>query len=633
MSDPRSPYGNGPDNQGQHNEWGSTPQGAPENQQFSAPTFGAPSQYGTTSQDSYGQQVHGGGEFHHGGQTAQPAAPNFGDQQFSAPYGAEAQGPTRETWSPQSNAPTQGWQQDYSAPAAQGQQPYAAAQQAPQAYEQAQQTYSQAQQPYGQAQQAPAFGGYPAQPGQPGYPVGDGFPAQQSKKGNGKKIALIVGAIAAVLLLVGGIGGWMLFQAKVGGANSAQGSVEKTLKAASSINVEDAILSLAPSETDMVKDALQKVTKDDKKDLPDGVPSLDQSIKDLQRELKTKHENLKFTEEEIKSGSTAVPDVKVVEISEGKIVFEGDSGKVAEAMQHVGQAVAYQTKINAGVANDEAAAEARKVERPNVTLPRTMTFRNGGVESGSENGSSIPEHSLKFVTVHEGSGWYVSPIMTGLHSAITSQASLMGGASSKAPATEVKPVIGANTPEEAGLKLVEGIRDTVVGKGDGSAVAGMLPKPERRILSLYGLPFVDQLHSSTSSTMSRVKVDISGGFKKTDFAGPTSILPDHLKVKVTSADSGSSSSSSSRSSRSSRGEAMELELDGQCASMQGKRQCLTDLKPWRALGLDRVGFVVEQEDGKWVVSVFKTTQQALSTAADNYVKLRNEGRLSELTSV
>lgn len=435
-------------------------------------------------------------------------------------------------------------------------------------------------------------------------PQGDGPTPKRSRRG---AVLAIVAATAVVLLGLGTWGGIALFGV-FAGARSAQGATEKFLSSVATFDVMGAALALAPSEAAMFKDAAEHLLSDDfgRPPTSSAIPSLKEGLDHATAALDVEFEDLEYSTEKV------VDEVELVTIESGTMIFDGDEAELRTALAEIGAALTYEQELASGASEEEAAAaanEAFKDEPVNVDLPYRYD-----IEQGGPDGEAALPGGLQFVSVHEGSGWYVSGIMTAAQ-IITKLGMGLSGSSDafpELPANHLAEQAGAPTPEDAGLVLVESVGEYLGSPTQSTmdAVAGAFITPERRLLSLYLLPLAQ--HSLEGASPSNATFTVTGGgFRTVTAHGETMILPDKLELA-----NGASST---------------LTLDGYCQSVDtSPPDCLTDWKGFSALGLDELGLVVKQEEGGWVVSVMQTIGLATKVAADNYIRLRDEGRLDEL---
>ena len=424
-----------------------------------------------------------------------------------------------------------------------------------------------------------------------------------------RTLVTVIAVVAVALLGLATWGGIALF-GMFGGARSAQGAAEKFLTSMTSLDFVGSVLSLAPSETEMFKDAAQHLTANDygRPEEPSEIPSLKDALDHVKSAIDVTIEGLDYETERV------VDEVEVVTLTAGTITVDGDRAKVADALAEVGAAITYEMAIAGGATESEAidaGADALHDTDISVELPYTYDIQHGG-----SDGSAPLPGGVHFVTVREGSGWYVSGIMTAAQMIYSSALADGVGAGDlpKLPADSLAAPAPAESPEDAGLALVERFTEIAAAPKSQSkqdAFAGTFITPERRLLSLYLLPLL-QAALGGSSGADLVQVEVDGGFTSINGHGETMVLPDQLELTTRSPDS-------------------VVVLDGYCVQTDGNpRSCLTDWRGFSKLGLDELGLVVRQEHGGWVVSVTHTIGLVTRVAADHYLELRDSGRLDEL---
>ena len=533
-------------------------------QGYGQPGIGAP---------PYGQQDHG----QHGYGESTAGKSGYG----SPPYGQQHYG--QQPGYPQ----TYGQQPGY--PQTHGQQPGYG------------QVYGQ-QPGYGQALGAPAYG-------TPGPAPASGAPQRAPGGAPKRRRGLLIGITAAVTVVVLGLGAWGAFAllGRTGGAPTPEAAVENLLGAAAKFDQIGTALALAPSETELFRGAMERLL-----DSGYGQPPENSDIPALQDSFERLHQALRITVVDLElSTKPIVNEVELVTIDGGRIEFEGEQQAIDEALLDIALAGEYEAGIQQGLSVDEAIAQARAnaVYRvSDLDLPATYDFRTGW-----DDGTGALDEPIRLVTVKEGSGWYVSAIMSTVHFAIE-QMNAGGSRSVDAPASGVADATPAATPEEAGTRfgdsILAAVEDTMTRSGvPGQEAAGMLALAERRLVSLYVVPLLESLQPTTSPVGGSADnaFSTSGGFRAFEYDGRTMVLPDEYTVTI---------------------DGQSAVLDDYCLrTPDGQRSCLNDEKWFRELGLDRLGIVVVQEQGGWVVSVYETAGIAFETAMMRYLELRDAGEL------
>jgi hypothetical protein len=530
-----------------------------------------PGQYGQGQygQHQYGQQDYGQqqyGQQNYGQQGQYNEQQQYGEQQ----YGQQPQFDQNQYGQqPQYDQNQYGQQYQYGQQQGYGdQQQYA------------QQSYGDQQYGYQPAQ------GYAGQDANAGNPWQGGQAAQGSGAKRRRPWLIPVAIVAAVLLVGGGIwGGISLFGNMGRGAASPDEAVDKLLNSAAEVDYLAAMSNVAPSEADVFGTAAQRLLDSDFGDIGDGV-SLSDGLDRLGDATETTTSGLKYETEELADG------VERVTVTEGEITVDGDVDEIEAALESVVRSLAYEGFLLEGMDSDEAAAEAEEVAADAAEdftaaedYPQTMDFAE------EDEANSI-------IAVEEDGKWYVSFALTGADYALS------GMSGEGATSIDEIPANGADSPEEAGMQFANGFAEVMSG-GDSKSVIEMLSRPERLVMSMLYQDF-----GQGTTYPSSDQVEVSGDFESFDVNGTTMILPDNLVI-----DDGYS----------------QVTFDGTCVNeASGYQSCLEDVAPLKALGLDKLGIAVIEEDGKWVVSLYKTAEVWLDTAVENYLELRDEGRLDEL---
>lgn len=337
----------------------------------------------------------------------------------------------------------------------------------------------------------------------------------------------------------------------------------------------------------------------------DAIPPIFDSLNAVQKSVKVTRDGFEYETEEIVEG------VEVVTITEGVIVIDGDEDAFRDALVDLARGIRYEAEISSGASEEEALELALEMTDDDLDVEFPYEY---DISGGGEDLQGFPE-GLDVVTVQEGSGWYVSQIMTGVNFAATGLGTSLTGTEGWPVGDSVVDAQPAESPEAAGLQLAEGLANyfsLAGGAGDADIELGIstLTQAERTLASLYLLPWLEDVAGGASGGFDYTH-SITGGFEEFEFGGKTMILPDSLEVTFD-------------------GETA-VTLDGYCATAFGDDSaCLTDWHAYSELGWDQLGLVVVQEDGGWLVSPYQTVEIYLETATERYLELREEGNLDVL---
>lgn len=453
---------------------------------------------------------------------------------------------------------------------------------------------------YGQPVASPsapqgAYGptGYEGGAGMPPLPPG---PVPARRKRRGMWIAIAV--VAALVLGGGGWGAYALFTAFRGSA-SPEAAVERYISAMTEMDPVQLALSMAPSEAGLIRPFGEDLLKTPLRDAKS--PTIGDILDRLRGAVSVSRDGLEYETTEITEG------ISQVRIVAGSITFDGDEGKIRDIVRELVDGLVYNAALIAGESESEAtsrAADAASEVNGDFSWPLTMTFDRSGMQGESMSQPSSVAQMSSFTTVDEN-GWYVS----GMLSTVSSIAVGMSG--SDVLGGEPFAAAGAATPEEAGMQLVNGLRKLDTNSGL-EQIAGVLPLAERRVLGVFR-----DLISKADLTVSATSV--SGGFTSSVSDGVTTIHPDKLRIEY---------------------DGDSVEFDGTCISQtragyrssspRTETYCLKDVPQFETLGLTDIGIVTVEEGGRWYVSLIATGAHFMQVALDNYVSLRDQGRLAEL---
>jgi hypothetical protein len=344
---------------------------------------------------------------------------------------------------------------------------------------------------------------------------------------------------------------------------------------------------VAPSEAAIFTTAAERLLASDFGDVGDGV-SLSDGLDDLASASTTKTEGLEYETEELAEG------VERVNITAGTVTVDGDQDAITQATESVIRSLAYEAALLQGESESEAASSADDAAEEAMAeynfddeYPQTYDFADEDFNS--------------LISTYEDGKWYVSVMLTAADYA------LGGMSGDKMSSIDVVDGDGAASPEEAGMQALESVFELGAGGGDFDTAVSAFAQPERLLFSMFS-----QTYGSSGGYGGYYDYTFGGGFTTIDVNGVTMIRPDNLTI-----DDGYNT----------------ITLDGTCyddGSPYSDPGCLSDVPVASALGLDELGIAVVQEDSGWVVSLYKTAEVWLDTAVENYLVLRDEGRLDEL---
>lgn len=548
------------------NQWRGTPPEGQGGQAWPQHEWSQPNQPGGSG---YGYGTDAQGQQYGSGQQGYGQQPGYGQQQN---YGQDGQYGQGQQYG---QAGQYGQAQQYGQAEQYGQQ---------QGYGQ-QSQYDQGQQQFGQPQY-----GYQAAQGYAGNDANAGNPWQQQGQApkRRRKWLIPVAAVAAIAVIGGAIwGGIALFSGQGRGAASAEEAVDNLISSGTNLDYIGSFAMVAPSEAAIFTTAAERLLASDFGDIGDGV-SLSDGLNDLASASTTTTEGLEYETEELAEG------VERVNITAGTVTVDGDQDAITQATESVIRSLAYEGALLQGESESEAASTAEDAAEEAMSdynfddeYPQTFDF-------AEEDFNSL-------ISTYEDGKWYVSVMLSGADYA------LGGMSGDKMSSFDVIDGNGAASPEEAGMQALESVFELTSGGGDFDTAVSTFAQPERLLFSMFS-----QSYGSGSGYGGYSDFTFGGGFTTIDVNGVTMIRPDNITI-----DDGYST----------------ITLDGTCVrrdSTYSDDMCLEDLPTASALGLDELGIAVVQEDSGWVVSLYKTAEVWLDTAVENYLVLRDEGRLDEL---
>ncbi len=461
--------------------------------------------------------------------------------------------------------------------------------------------------------------GTPADPfapggGAPAAPSGAGS-ARPRKSRKGLFIGLSIGIVAVLVLAGGGV--WWFFASRLGGASSPEAAFTKLISGVESVDPLTLYGSFAPSEVGQLKDALTKLTSA----VPggdDGAIDIQTLLSDLKSSVTITTEDLTFDTEEL------ADDVARVTWTDGSITIDGDEQKIADALVE-GYAPAMRAQFEAyGYTDteiDELLDEAKQSAADDLDLPYTLNADDVDSDDGQ---------GIALVMVDEGSGWYVSPMLS---YADTVYRSLVAYDSSVGRlGDEVVAGASFSTPEAA----AEGLTNAVV-SGDIENIAAALPLAERRLASIYGPALWDTV--DYSSALDDLRIDSARFSSEID--GDTA----RVSIEDLTISGGAYSSSVEQDLY------WSWTLSGTCANWTYEYPsstysyrygysyeveqttgsgCAEDVPVLDRLGVADVDLIATKENGGWFVSPTATIADAASIMVDNFMEYYQDGRLDEL---
>lgn len=444
----------------------------------------------------------------------------------------------------------------------------------------------------------------------PASPFGDtpaaSAPAASATRKRAKTPLIIAASVVGALVLGGGIAGAIVLP-RVLPAGSPDGAVEKLLGAATGLDPLSLAGSLAPSEISALTGSLERL-RDVQVDGDDDV-NVQKALERLSNALEVTTEDLEFATVTIAEG------VERVQIVDGVLEVDGDEDEVIEAYLEL---LRVQYELGDMSTNDiERSLEYQRSSlESSLRLPWELDFRE------VEDGLGFP---LSVVTVQEGAGWYVSPLLS-----YADFLYLTAGRYSELPRLGKK--IPAAAPASSAAAAAE---NTLVAALDTRSrdyweeLAATLPTAERRLVAIYGPAFGDNPWFWAPDTL-ELRVEST----RFENAGDGRTIPGDVTVGWEDGE---------------RRTGGEISVDEYCADWEITSSwydyywddwetstnrgggCLAELPiDLKELGLDAPQLLAVNEGGGWLFSPLATLGDWSATATENLVRLSKDGELDRL---
>ncbi|MDQ1129167.1 hypothetical protein [Microbacterium sp. SORGH_AS_0888] len=471
---------------------------------------------------------------------------------------------------------------------------------------------------YAQEPASPFPGAAPYTASSPASQDGAPAPTTPRKSRKGLVIGLSIGVVVALVLAGGGV--WWFFASRLGGASSPEAAFSKLVSGVEGMDPLTLYGSFAPSEVGLLKDPIEKIVNARPKDADKGV--------DVQKLLDQIRSNVHVGAKDMTYTTAPIADtVARVTWTGGQITIDGDAAKIADAVVRAYEPALRSQYEQMGYGSseiDDAIADQKRSLTDEIDLPQTITPEKVSGDSG------IP---ASLVMVDEGSGWYVSPLLS--YADIAYQQS-RDSARLGTLGTEIVPATSYSTPEDAASGLAQAALS-----GDIDQLAGSLPLAERRLLSIYGSALPQGVRDSYRSAVRNVSL--------TDSSFASTIDGDHARLSITKlgvsvrtpnqdvgkdlvstwsiagtcADWSYEYPSYNGYSFSRRGSSWSVE------TAQGSG-CLADIPGATKLGADDLALIAVKEDGGWLVSPTATIGDAIGVVTTHILPYYESGTLDEL---
>jgi hypothetical protein len=404
-------------------------------------------------------------------------------------------------------------------------------------------------------------------------------PAPRRRRG------LWIGVGLGVVALVGGLAaGWFFVGAKLIAPASPTAAVNRLVDGVQHKDGLSLLGSLSPAEVQPFRQMADQLAKTSSA-TPD--PAATKAMLDAFGTLNVTVSGLQLKEETLDQGLAKVT------FTAGTLTLDGDPQKIADAV------VTAVGTHNPAIGSDTAALRKQVVDSLSGRLPYTVDLAHDWAANGK---------APYLITVHEGHGWYVSPLMT-LGEYLTESEGVQRGAMPRAA-----DVAHPASPQDAANQLAAAIPALV--NGDSGPLVAVLPEAERRFVAVYLQPALDA-SSAKGGTVPQLTLT-AGDFQVTNQNGDHAwVTPTNLAYTLVM-----------------NGASGTVSYDGDCVAWgpdgsTPSRQCLSGFPLLGSLGLGNPALVAVHENGGWYVSLVGTLAEWTRTVGQNAARLQSEGKLDD----
>ena len=421
----------------------------------------------------------------------------------------------------------------------------------------------------------------------PGVRAGvETWPLETAPAPRRRRTGLWVGVGLGAVALVGvAVAGWVLVGSKLVAPASPTAAVDRLFDGVAHKDGLALLGSLSPAEVQPFRQMAAEVGHDASTQTVD--PAQAKAFLDALDSLTVKVDGLQLQQQTLDDG------LAKVSITAGTVTFDGDPGRIADAV------VAAMGRADPAMTQDTTAVHDEIVGSLSGKLPYTIDLARDGVVDG---------RAPYLVTVREGRGWYVSPLMT-LGEYATASEGLTRGAMPRDD-----DVAHPASPQDAAAQLAAAI-PSLVG-GDSHALASVLPEAERRFVAVYLQPALDQAKAKGEVADATLT---AGDFEVADrTADRASVVATNLAYTLV--ENGVSGTVSFD------GDCLTTASDDASGAFHG---CISDVPLLTELGLDHPALVAVHEGDGWYVSAIGTFAELSRTVGDNLERLQSEGKLDD----
>ena len=409
-------------------------------------------------------------------------------------------------------------------------------------------------------------------------------------------VALVASLVVGVTLVGTGV------VSLVAGSPSAEAATARLAEAAAKGDTMGAFATLAPSEVQSLRPALEKVAGARGQEDADYL-SL---VARLAEAAELKLEDVVYDTRQI------APGVVAVTAARGRIVVDGDPDRLADAIMALTMQTRRALWESAGFTDiDQRAFDDRQSLGDDLRreLPVTFDLDQRSAEMTNNGGARLSPFTV--VAVDEG-GWFVSPLLT-LGESEARRVEVSGEEDGPRRGDAIVAAAHSATPEEAVDAVTRGLE--YAARGDLDPLSSALTLPERRFLSLYGA------YVWGPGGRSSFALDVTAHDVRVSRGGD--------RAKVALDDLHATIQDSSRPSSM-----LTVRVTGTCVDWQSDSDadtaCLSEWKPARVLGLDSAQPIFVEEQGTWLFSPVETVAAAAGDGASALVDLLEEGHMSDL---
>lgn len=401
-----------------------------------------------------------------------------------------------------------------------------------------------------------------------------------------RRTGLWVGVGLGVVALLGvAVAGWFLVGAKLVAPATPTAAVNRFVDGLQQKDGLALLGVLSPSEVQPFRQMASEMTHD-AGSATTADPATLRALQDAFDSMTITPHDLQLTEETLDVGLTKVS------ITSGTLTLDGDPEAIADAV------VAAMGQDNP-LATQDATAVHDEIAQ-SLTLPYTLDFADEDIWDGTP---------FYLVTVREGRGWYISPLMSLGDYMLTGSGVDVQRGSMPRDADVAHP----DSPQAAAQQLAAAIPSLV--KGDSQPLVAVLPEAERRFVAVYLQPLIARATDGQGVDLALT----AGDFEVTDQTSDrASVVPANLAYSLVED-----------------GVSGTISFDGDCLATAaddgsgGFSSCLSDVPLLTELGLDHPALVTVKEDGGWYVSTIGTFAELARTAGANLTRLEKEGKLDD----